>query len=163
MRRIHIVSMMALVIAIPAATAGSYFSLSSSSAAIEKPCFVAGNIGYRLAAGDSAAHVVRIDNAAPNPSLRLQQVDNPASADFVLVDEGDIAGACANVSIIETIRIDATAAKPDLTVALSREPAAYKIYLHSATYSEQDAAALAAVIWQNAGTTGSIRTSTVKR
>jgi hypothetical protein len=162
MRRIHFVSMMALVIAIPAAAAGSYFA-SGNQVSIEKPCFVAGNTGYRLAAGRGAAHVVRIDNAAANPSLRLQQVDDPAAADFVLVDDGDIAGACAGVSIIETIRIDATAAKPDLTVALSREPAAYKIYLHSATYTEQDAAALAAVIWQNAGTTGSIRTSTVRR
>ena len=70
MRRIHFVSMMAVVIAIPAAAAGSYFSLSDN-AVIEKPCFVAGNTGYRLAAGDGAAHVVRIDNAAANPSLRL--------------------------------------------------------------------------------------------
>jgi hypothetical protein len=162
MRRIHFVSMMALIVAIPAATAGSYFA-SGSQATGEKPCFVAGNTGYRLASGEGAAHIVRIDNTTANPSLRMQQVDDPAAADFVLVDEGDIAGACANVSIIETIRIDAAAAKPDLTVALSRAPAAYKIYLRSTTYTEQDAAALAAVIWQNAGTTGSIRTSTVSR
>lgn len=162
MRRIHFVSMMALVVAIPAATAGSYYA-SGNRTTIEKPCFVAGNTGYRLASGGGAAHVVRIDNTATNPSLRMQQVDDPAAADFVLVDEGDIAGACANVSVIETIRIDATAAKPDLTIALSREPADYKIYLHSTAYTEQDAAALAAVIWQNDSKTGSIRTSAVSR
>ncbi len=65
--------------------------------------------------------------------------------------------------MIETIRIDASAAKPDLTIALTREPADYKIYLHSATYTEQDAAALAAVIWLNTSKTGSIRSATVSR
>jgi hypothetical protein len=37
-----------------------------------------------------------------------------------------------------------------MTVALSREPADYKIYVRSATFSQQDAAALFAVIWQDA-------------
>ncbi len=82
MRRIHIVSMMALAVTIPAAAAGSYFA-SGKSAAIEKPCFVAGNTGYRLASGDGAAHIVRIDNTAAHPNLRMQQVDDPAAADFV--------------------------------------------------------------------------------
>lgn len=162
MRRIHFVSMLALAVAVPAATAGAYFA-SGNRTTLEKPCFVAGNTGYRLASGDGAAHVVRIDNAAANPNLRMQQVDDPAAADFVLVDEGDSAGACTGISIIETIRIDATAVKPDLTIAVSRAPADYKIYLHSATFTEQDAAALAAVIWLNASKTGSIRTSTVSR
>jgi 4,5-dihydroxyphthalate decarboxylase len=42
------------------------------------------------------------------------------------------------------------AANADLTVALSRAPAAYKIYVRSASFSEQDAAALFVVIWNSA-------------
>ena len=37
---------------------------------------------------------------------------------------------------------------PDLTVALSREPADHKIFVQSANFTEQDAAALFAVIWR---------------
>ncbi len=35
-------------------------------------------------------------------------------------------------------------------MSLSRAPAAYKIYVRSAGFSQQDAAALFAAIWQNA-------------
>ena len=61
MRRIHFVSMLALAVAIPAAAGGSYFA-SGKQETVEKPCFVAGNTGYRLASGGGSAHVVRIDN-----------------------------------------------------------------------------------------------------
>ena len=79
----------------------------------------------------------------------MQIVDDPAAADFVLVDDGDASEACKAATAINSIRLDPAAAHPDLTVALSRTDAAYKIYVHSADYSEQDAAALFAVIWQN--------------
>ena len=125
-----------------------------------KPCFVAGDAGYLLSANASAAHIVRIDNTAAHPDLRMQRVDDPAAADFVLVDDSDASLACEGVSGIESIRIDAAAAKPDLTIALSREAADYKIYLRSDRYTEQDAAALAAVIRQKAGGRGSLRTAT---
>lgn len=151
MRRTQIVTLMALIVAVPAATAGSFFSSNA------KPCFVAGNAGYELSGAKSATHTVRIDNTAANPSLRMQLVDDPAAADFVLVDDGDAANACKSVATIESIRIDPAAAKPALTVSLSRDPADYKIYVKSAHYSEQDAAALFAVIWQNANTSGSLR------
>jgi hypothetical protein len=99
---------------------------------------------------------VRVDNTAAHPLMRMQVVDSPAAADFVLVDDSDSGSSCKNVSTIETIRVDPTAAKPDMTVTLSRAPADYKIYVRSANFTEQDAAALFAVIWRDANTTGSI-------
>jgi hypothetical protein len=148
MTRTHIVSLLALVVAVPAATAGAFFSSSSSSA---KPCFIAGTTGYELTAAAAAADAtVRIDNAAANPSLRMQLVDDPAAADFVLVDDGDALNACKAMTAIKRVRLDATASAPDLTVALSRDPADTKIYVHSASFTEQGAAALFAVIWHNA-------------
>jgi hypothetical protein len=51
---------------------------------------------------------------------------------------------------IKSIRLDPAAANADLTVSLSRAPAAYKIYVRSASFSQQDTAALFAVIWQTA-------------
>ncbi len=152
MRRIQIVSMMALIIAVPAATAGSYFSSSAT-----KPCFITGSNGYELSGSKSANHVVRIDNAAAHPSFRIQVVDDAANADFVLVDDADSATTCKSASSVESIRIDPEAAHPEFTVALSREPADYRIFVRSTNYSEQDAAALFAVIWQKAEATGSLR------
>lgn len=157
MRRTHIGLLLAAVVAIPAVTAGTYFA-SSFKTAGEKPCFIAGNAGYKLSATGNARHIVRIDNQAAMPHLRMQLVDDPAAADFVLVDDSDATTACEGVSVVESIRIDPAATKPDLIVAVSREAADYKIYLHSDNFNEQDAAALAAVIWQNASKTGALRT-----
>ncbi len=151
MRRAHIVSLLAFVVAIPAAAAGSFFSFST------RPCFIAGTAGYELTGAASANYTVRIDNTAAKPSLRLQVVDDPAAADFVLVDDGDSSDAndaCKAATAVKSIRIDPAAPKPDLTVALSRQIADYKIYVRSVNYSEQDAAALFAVILQNATKTG---------
>jgi fructose-specific component phosphotransferase system IIB-like protein len=159
MTRAHLVSLMALIIAIPAATVGSYFvSIANTSAgkASDRPCYIAGNAGYKLSGSASADYTVRIDNAAANPSLRMQLVDDPAAADFVLVDDGDAADACEAATAINTIRIDPAAAQPDLTVALSRAAADHKIYIRTTNYSEEDAAALFAVIWQTTHKTGQI-------
>ena len=156
MTRIHIVSLMVLSVAVPAATAGSFFG-SSANTSDGKPCFIAGNAGYKLSGSAAANTTVRIDNAAASPNLRLQLVDDPAAADFVLVDDGDAADACKAATAIKSIRIDPTAANADLTVTLSRTAADYKIYVHSANFTEQDAAALFAVIWQSSHKTGARR------
>ncbi len=148
MRRTRIVSLMTLIVAVPAATAGSFYGASV------KPCFVAGRTGYELTASSSATHIVRIDNVTATASLRMQVVDDPAVADFVLVDDNDAANACQTVATIERIRVDPAATKPDLIVALLPGPADYKIYVKSANYSERDAAALFAVIWQSANKIG---------
>jgi len=68
----------------------------------------------------------------------------------VLVDDSDTVAACTDASAVQTIRLDPQAANADLTVALSRATAAYKIYVRSAGFSEQDADALFAVIWNSA-------------
>jgi hypothetical protein len=151
MTRIHIVSLLVLSVAVPAATAGSFFGSSA------KPCFIAGNAGYELSGSASANYTVRIDNAAARPNLRLQLVDDPTAADFVLVDDGDAADACKAATAIKSIRIDPTAANADLTVTLSRTAADYKIFVRSAHYTEQDAAALFAVIWQSSHKTAASR------
>ncbi len=142
MTRTHIAALLVLAAAIPATTAGSFFAPS------ERPCLVAGASGYRISDSAAADLTVRIDNAAENPNLRMQLVDDAAAADFVLVDDGDT-GACT--ADVHSIRLDPAAAKADLTVVLSRTPAAYKIYVHSSRFSQRDAAALFAAIWQNAG------------
>jgi hypothetical protein len=151
MKRTHLISLMALVIAVPAATAGSFLSSGSSGAA---PCFAASNATYRLSGDAAADYTVRIDNAAVSPSLRMQMVDDPAAADFVLVDDGDASAACKAAGSIKTIRVDAAAAEPDVTVAMTQTAADYKVFVKSSNFSEQDAAALFAVIWRSARKTG---------
>jgi hypothetical protein len=144
MTRTHIAALIVLAVAIPAATAGSFFASS------DKPCFIAGAAGYRISEGTAADVTVRIDNTAAQPDLRMQLVDDAAAADFVLVDDGDAVNACTGVTAIQNIRLDPGALNADLTVSLSRAPAAYKIYVRSAGFSQQDAAALFAAIWQTA-------------
>jgi hypothetical protein len=152
MTRTHIVALIVLVVAVPAATAGLYF------ASCAKPCFVAGNAGYRISDSASANFTIRIDNTAAQPNLRMQLVDDSAAADFVLVDDAAAVNACTGATAIQSIRLDPTALNADLTVTLSRAPAAYKIYVRSASFSQQDTAALFAVIWQTARkTAGSVR------
>ncbi|HEY4139773.1 MAG TPA: hypothetical protein VGM57_00065 [Pseudolabrys sp.] len=151
MQRAHFVSVMALVIAVPAATAASSFLSSDASAA--KPCFSAGKAAYEMSHG-AADYTVRIDNAAASPSLRMQIVDDPASADFVLIDEDDAVQACKAAASIKTIRIDAAATKPDVTVAMTRGNADYKVFVKSSNFTDEDAAALFAVIWRSARKSG---------
>lgn len=140
MTRGQLASLMVLVLAVPAA-AGAYFAPKA------KPCFVTGNAAYRIADSGTGNVTVRIDNNATDPALRMQIVDDPVTADFVLIDDGE-ANACQSEA--ETIRLDSRASQADLTVALSRDAGTYKIYVRSARFSEQDAAALFAVMWRNA-------------
>jgi hypothetical protein len=151
MKRTHIAALLVLVVAVPAAAASSFFSSTA------KPCFAAGASGYRFSNSPAADFTVRIGSAAVNPSLRMQLVDDPAGADFVLLDDSSTTNACADVSAIKSIRIDPAARAADLTVVLSHQPADYKIFVRSAGFSEQDAAALFAVIWKSARMAGSGR------
>ena len=151
MQRIHVAVLLAVAAAVPAA--GHHYFL----AAAQKPCFVAGDIGYQLSNG-KADFTVRIDNAAPAPDLRLQLADNAATADFVLIDDGDSTASCSDAKVIRSFRLDPQASHPDLTVALSRQAAAHRIYVQSAAFSQQDAAALFALMWRNENkTAGSVR------
>ena len=148
MTRTHILALLALVVAVPAAAIGA----NSLFSADETPCFSAGSVGYRLTDRRSADFTIKIDNTAAQPDLALQLVDDPALADFVLADgSGMMTGVCAGLRAIRTIRIDAQAREPDLIVALRRDDAAarYKIYAQSNDFSAQDAAALFAVMIQS--------------
>ncbi len=142
MKRTHIAALLAIVIAIPAGATGAFLSSNA------QPCFIAGNTSYRISNRATANVTIRIDNTAANPDLRLQQVDDSAVADFVLVDDSDTVNGCTGA--VQSIRLDPAAANADLTVSLSRAPAGYKIYVRSAIFSEQDAAALFAAIWHSA-------------
>jgi hypothetical protein len=146
MTRNHMVVLMGLVLAVPAAAASAGFFSANP-----KPCFQTEGAAYQLSGSTSANYTVRVDGDTARADLHMQIVDDPASADFVLVDDGD-ADTCRNAGAIRSIRVDPTAANADVTVALSQHATegGYKIYVRSASFSQQDAAALFAVIWKNA-------------
>jgi hypothetical protein len=147
MTRTNLASLVVLIIGIPAAAAATFFTSAAPSA----PCFMTGPAAYRMTADKSADYTVRIDNAAAQPNLRLQLVDDAASADFVLLD--DNIDACP-AGAIKTVRLDPAAAVPSLTVSLSAAQGDERIYVKSAQFSGDDAAALFAVIWHQAQKAG---------
>ena len=126
MKPTHIAALLVLVVAVPAAAAGSLFSSNA------KPCFIAGASGYQISASASADVTARIVSTTAKPSLRMQLVDDSSAADFVLVDDSDTVNACTDAAAVQSIRIDPNARNADLTVVLSRQPADYKIYVRSA-------------------------------
>jgi len=142
MTRTRIVWLLTTAVAVPMAAVAAL----SVFAAPAKPCLVAGAHAYRISGNSDANVTVRVSQSAAHANLRLQLVNDPAMADFVLVDDDDGGAACRGASSIKSIRLDNTAARPDLTVALSQKAAPFKIYVHSAHYTPQDAAALFAVM-----------------
>ena len=155
MTRTHILALLALVVAVPAAAVGANSLLSAD----DTPCFSAGSVGYRLTDRRSADFTIKIDNAVAQPDLVLALVDDPALADFVLADGGGVAGGCAGLRAVRTIRVDAQAREPDLTIALRHDDgsARYRIYAQSADFTAQDAAALFAVMVQTSRKSVSLR------
>jgi hypothetical protein len=114
-------------------------------------CFSAGAAAYQISAsaGDPDFKV-RVDNRAAHPDLRMQLVDDPTTADFVLVDDFDGADSDACQGSLKTIRVDGDEQRPDLTINLAAdsEEADFKLYVRSARYSHEDAAALFGVMWR---------------
>lgn len=134
------------VIAVPAA-AHSTFSPS------EELCFASGTATYRLSPkAASPDYRVKIDNSAPRPDLRMELVDRPEIADFVLADDfGAVtANACRSSVPIKIIRVDSETRTPDVTVSLAAGDTMpdYRVYVHSVRYSHQDVAAMLAVLWK---------------
>jgi hypothetical protein len=148
MTRSRLIIILSALVAVPAAAAagGSFFGASP------RPCFSSGAETYRITASANADYTVRVDNDAAEPDLRLQMVARPDDADFVLMDDGDDAASCSAAQTIKTIRLDAGASHPNLTIALSNQGAGsdHKIFVRSGHFSEADAAALFAVIWKSA-------------
>jgi hypothetical protein len=143
MTRIHVVSFFAVMLAVPAvAAAGSYLTAQDGK------CFATGGTGYRLTASRVADFTIKIDRQAAYPDLRIALTDNPADADFVLIDDKTNSTGCDRVRAKRTIHIDDAAAEPDLIVALAPQnsSAAHKIFVQSKQFSAEDAAALYAAM-----------------
>lgn len=136
------------VIAVPAA-AHSFF------VAPKGRCFTAGSATYRLMPDAVAPdYRIRIDNSAKAPDLRMQLVDRPEIADIVIADDSSIAGEdlCKTAESLKIIRVSNQERTPDVTIAFTRiaDAADYKLFVHSARFSHQDAAALMATMWKAA-------------
>jgi hypothetical protein len=134
------------VIAVPAAA-------HSTFAPDDDLCFASGAATYKLSPNASwPDYRVRIDNATPRPDLRMQLVDRPEIADFVLADDfGVVAGnACRSSVPVKTIKVDSEARRPDVTISFTPGDTLpdYRVYVHSVRYSHQDVAALLAVMWK---------------
>lgn len=110
-------------------------------------CFRAGAAQYQITNAAHPTYTVRFTDEAAE--LKLQLVDTPDIADVVLVDE-DAAQPCSAIPT-QTIRVDAADTTPsttDVTVHLSSAPDAHKLYVRSAAFTRQEAAALIAVLWR---------------
>lgn len=134
------------VIAVPAAA-------HSTFAPDDELCIASGSATYKLSPRSSAPDVrVRIDNAAQRPDLRMQLVDRPEIADFVLADDfGATAGsACKSPAPLKVIKVDNETRAPDIIVSLGAGETMpdYRVYVHSVRFSHQDVAALLAALWK---------------
>jgi hypothetical protein len=132
------------VIALPAAG-------HSAFAPKDLTCFTSGAATYQIAPNAITPDFrVRIAGEAAAADLRMQLVDRPELADFVLVDDFSAggSGSCRSATPIRTVQLAEEA--PDVTVRLSAAPgpADFTLYVHSARFSHHDAAALLAAIWK---------------
>jgi hypothetical protein len=115
-------------------------------------CFASGTSTYQIVTNAAAPdYRIRIDSAVAHPDLRMQLVDRPEHADFVLVD--DFSGepsTCRSSTPVRIVTLDGASGKPDVTVQLSADSksADYRLYVRSARFSQQDAAALLAAMWK---------------
>jgi hypothetical protein len=149
MRRMHKSILFGVAIALPITAQGVQIFQTP-----KQPCFAAGSATYRLSAtAHTPDYQVKIDNRAAHPDLHMQLVDDPAAADFVLVDDFDTTAsdACRTSLPLKTIRVDDAAPRADLTISLVGDTAPdFKLYVHSARFSHEEAAALFGVMWQAA-------------
>ena len=135
------------VLAIPAAA-------HSTFAPQDELCFASGSATYRLTTKASSPDFrIKIDNAAQRPDLRMQLVDRPEIADFVLTDgyyDTAPSNACNSPAPVKTVNLDDEARKADVTVSLASGDTFpdFKIYVHSARFSHRDAAAMLAALWK---------------
>lgn len=146
MDRIRKTLILLAIVAAPAA-AQSFF------VGFPGPCFSAGGSTFQISPAAAAPdYRVKIGDQSARPDLRMQLVDAPEAADFVLVDDfnGGNGNVCKGSTPIKTIKVDSEERAPDVTVSLSDQFSSpdYKIYVRSTRFSGQDAAALFAVIWK---------------
>jgi hypothetical protein len=150
--RSRIIVLALTALAIPAA-AYSAFTLDPH----QEACFVSDSASYRIAP-DAAAPDFRIAIAGDEAraDLRMQLVDRPEIADFVLVDgptddrTGEDISNCQPSA--RTVTVEASGpTRPDVTVALTGDPDAadYRLYVRSTRFSQRDAMALVAALWKS--------------
>ena len=149
MDRSHKILLALALLAVPAVGTAAHSFLAIP----ESLCFASGAATYRISpAATSPDYRVRIDNAAPRPDLRMQLVDRPEIADFVLADDFGASerGACRSSVPVRTVKVDTETDAPDVTVVLSTDATGsdYRIYVHSVRFSHQDAAGLLAAMWK---------------
>jgi hypothetical protein len=144
MDHLHRIVILLMVAAMPAAA-------PPVSPHTSELCLAAGSFTYRIASTASVADLrVKIDAQASNPDLRMALVDDVATADFALVDDPSAApaAACARSGPDKILRITTDSGPADLTVALSSDPAdaPLRLYVHSAWFGPEHAAALYAAM-----------------
>jgi len=118
-------------------------------------CFTNGSATYRVSSSAASPdYSIKIENKAARADLRIAIVDSPETADFVLVDDaGAIESAACNEPSAKTIRVGASESAPDMVVSLAHDmpDADYRLYVYSARFSRDQAAALLAVMSKRAG------------
>lgn len=111
------------------------------------PCFTSGSVTYQMASAASPDYRVRIGGQS-RPDMRIALVDDSGAADFVLIDEPDDRGACQAAGALKTVSITGDDTLPAVNVAFSRDDTAeYRLFVRSARFSQHDAAALFAAMW----------------
>jgi hypothetical protein len=153
MTRLQKALILLLVAGIPAAAAPPFFAKAPDL------CFTAGSTTYQVTPGAPEADFrVRIAASAADLSsqdLRIQLVDDVDAADFALVDDVTASpSACGSAGNVKTVEVVGKDSPADVAVGLSREGAAgdLKLFVHSARFGHQDAAALLAAMRHYQGT-----------
>jgi hypothetical protein len=147
MDRLRHTVMLLAVIAVPTA---AHTFLAPTEQGV---CFATGTATLQVnAQAPTPDFRVRIDNATAQPDVRIVLVDRPEIADLVLADDwsGTERSACGTPLRVQTIRVDQQEPTPDITVRLTAKDSDsdLKLYVNSARFSHQDAAALLAVMWK---------------
>lgn len=129
-------------------TAPAQFIISA-----EGSCFGGNTYSYNFTRSITADFTVKVSRSAVAPDLRMRLVSSPRDANLILVDDFDGADmkVCKSRSLTDTsIRVSPSAVVADISVALSRSVVIpdYHIFIDSERLSDEEAAALFAVIWE---------------
>lgn len=122
----------------------------------ENNCF--GSDTYKYYFSETAIiadFTVKVRKDALLPDITMKLVNDPKQADLIFVDGFSQANMkVCKISIpvgVKSIKLSDTALLPDITVRLSETAilADYKIFILSAVFTKEEAAALFAVIWKS--------------
>lgn len=110
------------------------------------PCIAIADLAVQIASVPWQAQLhVSFTDEPLSATIRVQIADNAAEADFAVVDdvEGREAGACEEGGASRLIAISARSSAAAPVIYLSHDgPADYRIFVHSRTFTEREAAAL---------------------